>query len=561
MAVLLVVAVLAGAVTALSPCVLPVLPVLAAGGALGGGRWRPAGIVAGMVVTFAAVTLGGSSLLSLVGLPQDLLRDLGIAALFVLGASLVVPPLGYLVERPFARLTPNRTSSSGNGLVLGASLGLVFVPCAGPVLAAITVVGATHRVGAESVAVTVCYSAGTALPMLGIIYLSRRAAVGPKALRRRAPRLRQVAGALIVASATLIVLGTLQPLQRDLPSYATALDARIDGSTSVAANLRKLTGEHVLQSNGAFEKDLPDGTNPALTDYGPAPRFLKIAAWLNTPGGRPLSMSALRGKVVLIDFWTYSCINCQREVPHLEAWYKTYRPFGLVVVGVHTPEFGFERDITNVRAAVHDQGITYPVAIDNSYLTWESYDNSQWPSQYLIDQTGQLRYLYAGEGNYGETETLVRDLLSANRQWLPPRTSVPDLTPGEQTTPETYLGLYGLQFYIGSKVKLDRASHYVFPPVIPLNYVSFQGVWDNNGADATSGPGAAIRLHFRAKDVYLVLGGHGSMTVLVGGRRTGTVRVDGYPRLFTLLTGRQVTDSTLQLGFTPGLSAYDFTFG
>jgi cytochrome c biogenesis protein CcdA/thiol-disulfide isomerase/thioredoxin len=588
MVVLLAVGFLAGTVTGLSPCVLPVVPVFAAGGAVGGGRWRPVGIVAGMVVTFSAVTLAGSSLLSLLGLPQDMLRDLGIALLFVLGASLAVPALGYLIERPFARLAPKKVGGASNGLLLGASLGLVFVPCAGPVLAAITVVGATHRVGAEAVAVTLCYAVGAATPLLLVAYLSRRAAARARSLRRSAPRLRQVAGALILASAALVLFGAAQPLQRDLPGYASALDSRIEGSASIASSLRQLSGEHALRpvvgeaaarhlgrravaapatatagaaAPLAFGTDLPDASNTVLSDYGTAPRLLEVTAWLNTPGGRPLSLSSLKGKVVLVDFWTYSCINCQRALPHLEAWYRTYRKYGLVIIGVHTPEFAFERVIGNVRRALRSLGVNYPVAIDNSYMTWENYGNQQWPADYLIDQTGQLRYIQAGEGDYGRTESLVRDLLSADGERLPPPTDVADLTPKEATTPETYLGIFGLQLYAGTHLVLGATENCVFAPVLPLNYVSFQGVWSNNGNYALSRARAALRLHFQAKDIYLVLGGRGTVTEMLAGHLLGSFKVSGYPRLYTVLKGARPTTGLLQLDMTPGISAYDFTFG
>ncbi len=270
MGVLLAVGVLAGVVTGLSPCVLPVVPVLAAGGAVGGGRWRPVGIVAGMVLTFSFVTLVGSSVLSFLGLPQDLLRDLGIGVLFVLGASLLVPSIGYLVERPFARLSPNRVTSTRNGLLLGASLGLVFVPCAGPVLAAITVVGATHTIGLEATAVTLCFALGAAIPLLAVVYLSRRATSRSRSLRRRAPLLRQVAGLLIIASAAVIAFGVAQPLQKDLPGYTTALDSRIEGSASIASSLNRLSGEHSVTRASSSGRGVPDASNSLFSDYGRA---------------------------------------------------------------------------------------------------------------------------------------------------------------------------------------------------------------------------------------------------------------------------------------------------
>jgi cytochrome c biogenesis protein CcdA/thiol-disulfide isomerase/thioredoxin len=560
-ALLLAVGVLAGVVTGLSPCVLPVLPILAAGGAVGGGRWRPIGIVAGMVLTFSIVTLVGSSLLSFFGLPQDLLRDIGIAVLFVLGAGLVVPALGYIIERPFARLSPNRVTGSHNGLLLGASLGLVFVPCAGPVLAAITVVGATHRLGFESAALTLCYAIGAAVPLLIVAYLSRGAASKARSLRRRAPLLRQGAGLLIIASAAVIAFGIAQPLQRDLPGYTTALDSRIEGNSSITSSLDKISGEHVIARVASFGHDLPDASNTVLSDYGPAPRLLKITAWFNTPGDRPLTLAGLKGKVVLVDFWTYSCINCERTLPHLEAWYKTYAPYGLEIIGVHTPEFAFERVIGNVRRAIRSLAVNYPVAIDDSYTTWLSYGNQQWPAEYLIDQTGHLRYIKAGEGDYSQTESLIRDLLAAGGETLPPRTNVPNLTPTELTTAETYLGFLSSGLYAGPHIVLGKPKEYTFARDVPQNYVSLQGIWTSNADDLVSGGNAELRLRYQAKDVYLVLGGHGSLDIMLDGRSAGQVDVNGYPRNYAIIKSNHLTTSLLQLDMSPGISAYDFTFG
>jgi len=558
---LLAVGVLAGLVTGFSPCVLPVVPILAAGGAVGGGRWRPLGIVTGMVLTFSVVTLTGSSLLSFLGLPQDLLRDLGIAVLFVLGVSLVIPSLGYLVERPFARLTPNKVTSSHNGLLLGASLGLVFVPCAGPVLAAITVVGATHRFGLEAAALTLCYALGAAVPLLLIVYLSRGAASRARSLRRKAHVLRRGAGILIIASAVVIALGVAQPLQRDLPGYTTALDSRIEGSGSITASLDKLSGEHAVKRVSSFGHRLPDASNPLLSDYGTAPRLRNITAWLNTPGDRPLTLASLKGKVVLIDFWTYSCINCERALPHLEAWYRAYAPYGLVIVGVHTPEFAFERVIGNVRRATRSLGVNYPVAIDDSYFAWLSFGNEQWPTEYLIDQTGQLRYIKAGEGDYSQTESLIRDLLAAGGQQLPPRTGTPDLTPKELTTPETYLGFLSGGMYVGPHIVLGKPTPYTFARDVPPSYVSLHGVWTSTDQDVVSGAGAEIRLNFESKDVFMVLGGRGTITVMLGHRQLGRLRVDGYTRNYTIIKGSHLESGLLQLDMSPGISAYDFTFG
>jgi hypothetical protein len=201
------------------------------------------------------------------------------------------------------------------------------------------------------------------------------------------------------------------------------------------------------------------------------------------------------------------------------------------------------------------------VAIDDSYETWLSFGNGQWPEDYLIDQTGQLRYIQKGEGSYYQTESLIRDLLAVNNPWLPPRTSVPDRTPKETTTPETYLGWPALQLYTGTRIVLDKPLQYRFGAQVPLDYVSFQGVWTNNGTGAVSGAGAQLRLDYHAKDVFLVLSGRGRITVYVNRRKKNTIEVSGYPRLYTMVTGQQANTALLQLDMTPGVSAYDFTFG
>ena len=322
-----------------------------------------------------------------------------------------------------------------------------------------------------------------------------------------------------------------------------------------------LSGEKAPRAAGRDGPDLPDASNPSLTGYGRASQLIDITAWLNTPGDRPLTAASLRGKVVLVDFWTYSCINCQRALPHLEAWYRTYARYGLVIIGVHTPEFAFERVIGNVRRAVRDLGVNFPVAIDNSYMTWIAFGNSRWPADYLIDQTGQLRYIQDAEGNYNQTESLIRDLLGAYGEWLPPPTNVADPTPREVTTPETYLGWPGLQLYTGTRVVVGKTLHYHFGVQVPLDYVSFQGTWTNTGAAAVAGAGAELRLDFHAKDVYLVLGGHGPMSVYLDDRRVRTVQVGGYARLYTVLKGQRAITGLLQLDMAPGMAAYDFTFG
>src|SRR3989440_8828333 len=437
MIVLLGIAFSAGLVTALSPCILPVLPIILAGSA-SGGRRRPYAIVAGLVASFTLFTLAATWLLGLLHLRQDLLRDIAIAMLFILAATLLVPRFGELLERPFLFLTRRRAGDLGGGFLLGASLGLVFVPCAGPVFAAVSVLAATHRVGGKAIAVTLVYALGAAVPLLLFAAGSRRAGAR---IRARGGAIRAAMGVLMAVGAFAILKNWDQSLQTKLGGYTTSVQNWIEGSSAADRELAKLRG-----SGSAAGAQLA-AAKPR--DFGPAPSFTGISSWLNTPGGRPLSLASLRGKVVLVDFWTYSCINCLRTLPHLEAWDRAYRKAGLVIVGVHTPEFAFEHVVSNVRSASRRLGVRYPVAIDNRYGTWEAYGNQYWPAEYLIDRSGHVRHAHFGEGEDDRTESLIRQLLSTRKVELAAPTSARATTPTHVITPQSYLGHQRLHRHAG----------------------------------------------------------------------------------------------------------------
>ena len=298
---------------------------------------RPFAVVGGLVLSFAVFTLIGSWLLSLLGLPQDFLRWVGLFVLGVVGLGLIVPAVGDVLERPFARLAGGRQRTDAGGFVLGLSLGLVFVPCAGPVLAAITVVSASHHYGFSSIVLTVAFALGVAVPLLVFAVLGRQLAERMRLVRSRAAVARKVVGAVLVLTALVIGFNLTNGLQRAVPGYTDALQSHIESNASAKLALGQVTGN---VASGALATCTP--SSPVLQQCGRAPAIAGISHWLNTPGGRPLSLSGLKGKVVLLDFWTYSCINCQRTLPHLEAWNRSYAKDGLVIIGVHTPEFAFE---------------------------------------------------------------------------------------------------------------------------------------------------------------------------------------------------------------------------
>jgi cytochrome c biogenesis protein CcdA/thiol-disulfide isomerase/thioredoxin len=529
------VAFLAGLITAVSPCALPVLPIVFAGAASGGTR-RPYAIIAGVVVGFTGSLLAVAWLLRELHLPQDLLRNLSIALLFVVAATLVVPRVGEFLERPLARFSRRPGGDLGGGFVLGLALGLVFVPCGGLVLAAITTHAATLG-GAERVAVAIAFAIGTGLPMLAIAYGGRRAAGGLRSFRAHARGFRAGLGALIAAVALLITFH----VDRTLANVGNPFHFA-DAQKSCTAQ-RQFSGRCVHETS-------------RLADLGSAPDFAGITNWFNS---KPLSLEQLRGKVVLVDFWTYSCINCLRTLPHLKAWWRDYRRAGLEIVGVHTPEFGFEAVPNNVSAATKQLGVRWPVALDPKYATWKAYGNQYWPAEYLIDKRGHIRNEHFGEGEYDRTERLIRRLLGEPG---PARAQLADMTPTTLTTPETYLGYeHRLAGYSGSQPVPDRTAEYTAPKSLPENAWALSGSWLLGTEHTSAGRDAELTLHFHAKDVYLVMGGRGRVRVSVDGHEVRTVAVEGINRLYTVLSRPQLLDAQLRLRFTPGVSVYSFTFG
>jgi thiol-disulfide isomerase/thioredoxin/sulfite exporter TauE/SafE len=496
------------------------------------------------VASFSVFTLFAAWILDQLGLPQDFLRNLAIVLLFVLAVTLLLPQAAQLLERPLAVFSRFRPAGVGGGFFLGATLGLVFVPCAGPVLATVTVVAAENSVGLRAIVLTLAYALGAALPML-LIARGGREAAGH--LRRHAETLRIGSGVLIGAVALALTFHLDDRIAQFTPGYTTFLQNKIEDNSAAKRALHKVRG-----GGGALAAvRTPAG---GLPDYGVAPAFHADGAWINSG---PLSTRSLRGKVVLVDFWTYSCINCLRTLPHLKAWYAAYHDKGLVIVGVHTPEFAFEHVTSNVRAAVKRLGVTWPVVQDNKYKTWDNYANQYWPAEYLIDRAGHVRHTHFGEGEYARTESLIRGLLGAHGRTA---RHVADATPAGLMTPETYLGYARLDRYVGSKLAPDVSAPYRFAKSIPQNELSYSGDWRVRADRIVAGAGARLRLDFHASNVYIVLGGHGTVHASIDGKPTSTIKVDAQ-RLYTVRASKRSIGALLELRFSPGIQAYSFTFG
>jgi cytochrome c biogenesis protein CcdA/thiol-disulfide isomerase/thioredoxin len=576
---------IAGAATAVSPCVLPVLPVVLSAGATGGRR-RPLGVVAGLAVSFTFATVALVYVIDALGLPGDLLRTLAIVVLLGFGLTLMVPPLAARVEAALSgvgrlvRVPAGEGEGFWSGALVGVSLGFVYAPCAGPILAGVITVSASQAFTAERLAIAFAYGLGSAAVLYALMLGGRRLAAP---LARTGGALQAATGAVMVVVA-LAMLGDYDlrfqnEIAADLPDLLVTPSKALEESSAAREALVDLRDAHGVGAVAAARASGgPHGNavgSSGLPVLGPAPEFVGNERWFNTPRDRPLTLKGLRGRVVLVDFWTYTCINCIRTFPYLKAWDERYRKDGLTIVGVHTPEFPFERDAGNVEAAIATAGLRYPVAQDNERATWNAYGNQYWPAEYFIDARGRVRYAHFGEGEYAEKEKAIRELLAEAGRPVGRGMSGADGIEAERgvTTPETYLGAARAERF--TNPMLSPGLHeFDGAPRPPLNEFAYRGKWRIGLDSATAAAGASLDLEFGARRVYLVLGSPGRprrMRVLLDGKpistadagadvNDGTVTVSGQ-RLYSLVDLPRVGRHLLTLVPEAGISGYAFTFG
>ena len=590
MAALIAFAFLAGAATALSPCVLPVLPVALSAGVTGGHR-RPLGVVTGLVLSFTFAIVALVYVIDALGLPGDLLRNIAIVVLLGFGISLLIPSVAARMEAWISRMVPapqggKRGDGFGSGVLVGLSLGVVYAPCAGPILAGVITVSASQPLTAGRLGVALAYALGSAavlyLLMLGGRRLSSR-------LTRYAGRLQMAMGAVMVLVAVAMFADYDTRFQtaiaNDLPAFLVNPSKELEESGGVREQLAELRGTQAHEGTvGALAAAAAHGGTAAqassgerLPVLGPAPDFTGNQEWFNTPGGQPLSLAELRGQVVLVDFWTYTCINCIRTLPYLKAWDERYGEDGLTIVGVHTPEFPFERDAANVEDAIDQNGLGYAVAQDNDYATWNAYGNEYWPAKYLIDAQGRVRYTHFGEGDYEETEEAIRELLAeaGHRPGAKMTDVAVEQASARVTTPESYLGA-------------ARADRFLNGPIVPGTH-RYRGAASaspttasptrGRGGSATttpprcgdracissSAPAASSSCSARAaatpRGVRVMLDGKPIAAELAGRDVEGGVVEVGRQRLYRLVELPRAERHLLTLDFAPGVSGYAFTFG
>ena len=552
----------------------------------------------GLSVTFTVTIVGVAKVVDGVGLGSDPLRDVAIVVLLAFGVALFVPDVSARIEAPLSRLARFGPRSRGDGflsgLLVGGALGFVYIPCASPILAAVISVSAASG---KTVVLALAYALGSAIVLLALTLGGRRLF---DRVRRagRGPLLQRALGAIMILTAVAILTNVDVNFDQFVAEHIPEvnLTASLECSETVTKRLHEISGREVKfapangssacsgSGSGSGVKAAPANASEAtllatahgLKDLGPAPEFMQTQDWFNTPDMRALSLGALRGHVVLVDFWTYTCINCIRTLPYLKAWDSSYRRDGLTIVGVETPEFAFEREASNVANAIRQFGLRYPVVQDNEMGTWNAYGNEYWPADYLIDAKGQVRYATFGEGDYDKTETAIRALLAEAGGDVGAKSRPAGVVvPSERATPETYLGTERAEGWIDAPK--DGVHDYGPAPSgsLALNDFAFSGTWRIAGQPATAISDAGVDVEFQAKHVYLVLSSEGgrarSVNVLLDGRpiaptdagadaHSSRVTVRGQ-RLYTLVSLPREERHRLGLRFPPGVTGYAFTFG
>ena len=583
---------LGGILTILSPCILPVLPFVFA---RSDQPFRKSGLplLAGMAAAFALVaslvTVGGAW-----AVRANQFGRLAAMILFALfGLALLFSSLAERLSRPLVQLGGRLSRSHDsrpsilNSFVLGIATGLLWTPCAGPILGLILTGAALSGTSARTAFLLLVYAAGAATSLAlallagGRVFRAMKRSLGAELWIRR------ILGVAVLAGVAAIAFGLDRGILTRLSLAGTSnLEQRLVALTGQSEQAKPQAPPIKLDANPSMMMMSAGGNSNGVP--GTLPDLSGATAWINTPNSQPLTSESLRGKVVVVDFWTYSCINCLRALPYVNAWYGKYKDSGLVVIGVHTPEFPFEKDEANVRKAVRDLGIGYPVAMDNDYRIWRAFNNRFWPAHYFIDAAGRVRYHHFGEGNYDESEAWIRSLLEERNHQPPPNPAMKIAASGAEAasdlqlvqSPETYIGyIRAKNFASPGGFNEDAPQLYREPAHMALNEWALTGRWKDEGQIATLlSPSGGIVYRFHARDLHLVLGPARDgkpirFRVTLDGKPPGADHgadcgADGYgtvteSRLYQLIRQQGgVRDRLFRIEFlSPGAQAFAFTFG
>lgn len=579
------IAFIAGMFSVLTPCILPVLPALLVVSD-GQGKGRVLGVVIGVVASFCIAILALTAIVDAFGIPPDVLRYVSATLLLAFALVLLIPQLDerfQMATQSLVRIAPAQHQGNGfvPGLLAGSTLGLVWAPCAGPILAGITSSIAREGLSSQALIATLGYGLGMMIPLTAVVFGGRALVQRLRRVTGNGRRINVAMGLILLATSILFFSGYDTKLNRaiasNLPFTSTPVaglerggfdtDVSIRSANSCTEAENAITDARAVAENGYPETD-------GLCDLDDAPALADdLGPWLNTPGDEPLTAEDLDGKVVLVDFWTYSCINCIRTLPYLRGWHEQYADDGLVILGVHTPEFAFERDLGNVRDATRDLDVTWPVALDNEYRTWDNFSNRFWPAKYLIDRDGTLRYVHYGEGKYDQTEQLIRELLDveADEQMASQEGAITQI---RSFTPETYVGYRRAENFaaraqnapsIGSGFVSDETARYVPDPELEENEWALEGLWKVEDERAISqSDDATLTMRFTANKAYLVMSpppsGAATVGVRIDGKQRDDILVDAN-QLYTISDEGSFGEHIVELTLKRGISAYAFTFG
>jgi cytochrome c biogenesis protein CcdA/thiol-disulfide isomerase/thioredoxin len=578
---LVVLAYLGGVLTIISPCILPVLPFVFA---RADRPFATSGLpmLAGMTVTFAAVATLAAVAGSWAVSANQYGRTAAIVLLALFGLTLLFPGLADWAMRPFVALgaslsrsaddaEASKKSSIVSSFLLGVATGFLWAPCAGPVLGLILTAAALNGANVGTTLLLLAYALGAATSLALALAIGGRVFAAMKRSLGVGEWVRRALGVAVLAAVVAISFG-----------LDTGFLTRI--SLSGTNGLEQSLVDRLRTPAQSAQTSPAGGTEPNLGVEGGFPSLSGATAWLNSP---PLTSESLKGKVVLIDFWTYSCINCLRTIPYIKAWAEKYKDHGLVVIGVHTPEFAFERDVDNVRRAVSDLKIGYPVAIDNDYKVWRAFDNEYWPAHYFIDAEGRTRYHHFGEGDYDGSERVIQRLLAeAGNSGVPQSlvsvaASGAEAAPseGDDKSPETYIGYNRADNFVSPGGIVEDENHLYDSADPKLNQWSLSGDWLVSGERATlTSDNGKIIYRFHARDLHLVLGPTADgkpiqFRVTIDGQAPGEdhgadTDADGHgvvngQRLYQLIRqSGAIKDRTFEIQFLDsGVHAYAFTFG
>jgi len=550
---------LAGILTVFSPCVFPVLPIVLSG-SVGNGKWRPIGIIVGFLASFVAATLFLTFAVRSFGLDPSVLR-IGAAVIFIMMALILLLPVlkdkfmemvGALINRTHKAQAVAVSPGFFPGFVTGLGLGIVWTPCVGPIMASVITLAVSQSVDSGAFVITVAYALGTSVPLFGVMQGGRALVKRLSFVTGKLDTIQRVFGGLVLLTGIALLTGLDRSFQSWMldafPQYGSGLTAIEDNGLVRSA----------LASRTAKKSDIPDraGSDPLSRTSG---------EWFNSA---PLTLAGLKGSVVLVDFWTYSCINCLRTMPYLKQWQEKYALSGLVIVGVHSPEFAFERESANVRAAIASIGIQWPVVQDNDYGIWHAFSNQYWPAHYLFDRSGNLVSTHFGEGSYAETEKQIRDLLGIKEGVSPHETGAANVVAAkvdaaQDVNPETYLGsLRGKPAATGLALNSEKK--------LGAFEWALGGQWkvEDEYIEPT-GP-ASLTLDFNAREVFLVIslvdGTKADMTIMVDGKKVTTADVHdgtltvGENRLYQLFSAEHMRKGVMTIRVTTPVRLYAFTF-